>query len=115
MGIVFVYQTSQPDGNFWHTTSVNFGLPYISISIGLNVLLTLMIIVRLVLHTRATRAALGMTGIGGLCMGIITMLVESCALYAVNSFLVIVPWVFGNHTEGTFLSLLSQTQVRAYP
>ena len=113
MGIMFSYQTSQSGGSFWY--SVNFGIPYLSISIALNILLTLMIIVRLVLYTKNTRTALGFAGIGGLCIAMVTMLVESCALYAMSSLLVLVPWAIGSHIESTFLAVLTQTQVRAFP
>ena len=113
MGITFTYQTSQSRGSFWY--NVNFGIPYFSISMALNVLLTLLIIIRLVLYTRNTRTALGLTGVGGLCIAIVTMLVESCAIYAMSSLLVLIPLAVGSHIESTFLAVLTQTQVRAFP
>jgi len=65
-------------------------LPYILISLSLNILLTLMIIVRLILHSRNVRAATGSpVGISGLYKTIATMLIESSALFAVSSVLVI--------------------------
>ena len=73
-----------------------------------------MIVIRLILHTRAIRTAMGGSGIGGLSKAIVTMLVESCALYAVSSVLVIGPWsataTFGN----TFLDILPEIQVRVF-
>ena len=109
MGIMLTYQTAKlADRN-------DFGVPYFSISLSLNILLTFMIVVRLVLHTRNARSALGITGVDGLCKAIVTMFVESCALYAVNSLLFIVPWATGYYTEGIFLPILSETQVRASP
>ena len=116
MGVTFIYQTSQPDNSVWSTTAVNFGLPYFSISIALNILLTLMIVVRLVLHSRNIRAAMGApAGISGLYTAIVTMLIESSALYAVNSLLFIGPWGAGNHAADIFLPILAETQVRAFP
>ena len=91
----------------------DFGLPYISISISLNILLTLMIIIRLILHTKNIRTAMGGTGINGLCTAIVTILVESCALYTMSSLFVIAPWVAGYHDVIILLPILSQTQVRA--
>ena len=111
MGIILLYQASQPDKDLWNTVAVNFGLPYFSISIAFNILLTLMIIIRLVLHSRKVNMAMGLTGMGGLCRAVVTMLIESSALYAVNSLLFVVPWGTGSHVADIFLGPLSQTQV----
>ena len=108
MGIVFIYQTTVL------TNTVQWSaVPWFSISLSLNVLLTLMIVIRLILHTRNVRTAMGGTGIGGLCEAIVTMLVESCALYAVSSLLVIGPWGAQNPVTNAFFPILAQTQVRA--
>ena len=107
MGIVLAYQDTKV--LTWAP------LPYLSISLSLNVLLTLMIVVRLILHARTVRTAMGISGIGGMCKAIVTMLVESCALYAVSSLLVIGPWAAENHAADFFLLILAQTQVRDFP
>ena len=112
MGIALEYQSTK-------VGSTNFppwsGFPYYSISLSLNIPLTLMIVVRLILHARNIRTALEGTGIGGLCKAIITMLIESCVLYAVSSLLVIAPWGASSRIAYTFLPILDQTQVRAFP
>jgi len=114
MGVMFIYQTSQPNSSIWNSIAVNFGLPYFSISIALNVLLTLMIVVRLVLHSRNIRSAMGTpVGVNGLYKAIVTMLIESSALYAVNSLLFIGPWGAGSHAADIFLPILAETQVIA--
>jgi len=116
MGILFIYQTSQPNSSIWNNVAINFGLPYFSISISLNVLLTLMIVIRLVLHSRNIRSAMGApVGISGLYKAIVTMLIESSALYAVNSLLFIGPWGAGSHAADIFLPILAETQVRTFP
>ena len=109
MGIVLVHANSELAVNAWA------GLAYLSISFSLNVLLTLMIIIRIALHVRNTRAAVGINGIGGLSKAIVTMLVESCALYAVSTLLVL--GSLGADNGGSpitnfFLPILTQTQVR---
>ena len=112
MGIMLIYQTSQPNSSIWNSVAINFGLPYFSISISLNILLTLMIVARLVLHSREIRTALGApSGLTGLYKAIITMLVESSALYAVNSLLFVGPWGAGSHAADIFLPILAETQV----
>ena len=112
MGILLIYQTSQPNSSIWNSVAINIGLPYFSISISLNILLTLMIVTRLVLHSREIRTAMGApSGLTGLYKAIITMLVESSALYAVNSLLFVGPWGAGNHAADIFLPILAETQV----
>jgi len=95
--------------------ATHFTLPSLLISLSLNVLLTLMIIIRLVLHSRDIRAILGtpLGGTSGLYKTIITMLIESCAIFAVSSVLVIGLLVTGNHALSTFMPVLTGTQVRA--
>jgi len=114
MGITFIYQTSQPNSSVWNSVAIDFGLPYFSISIGLNTLLTLLIVVRLTMHSRNVRTAMGApSGATGLYRAIITMLIESSALYAVNSLLFIGPWGAGSHAADIFLPILAETQVIA--
>ena len=104
-----------------------FAVPYLSISVSLNVLLTLMIVVRLVLHGRNIRAATGSAvGISGLYKVVSTMLIESCALFAVNSLLVVGTLAAAGHysninmvLNGDYLvnilfPILAETQVRAF-
>ena len=91
-------------------------LPHLSVSVLLNVLLTLMIVIRLVLHDRDVRAAIGSpTGMSRLYKTIVTMLIESCALYAVISLLLIGLWAAGNAASGIFLPLISVIQVSFVP
>ena len=89
----------------------------VSTSLSLNILLTLMIVARLVLHSRDIRAILGapLSGTSGLYKTTITMLIESCALFAVNSLLVIGLLFTNNHAANTFLAILAIIQVRVYP
>ena len=90
-----------------------FGLPYFSISLSLNVLLTLMITVRLILHGRKIRAMTGsQVGISGLYNSIATILIESSALYAVSSLLVIGPLAADSPVVDLFTPILAETQVR---
>jgi hypothetical protein len=112
MGILLVYQTSQPSG-IWNSLAANVGIPYFSISVSLNILLTLMIVARLILHDRNLKSAMGGPDrVGGLYKTVVTMLIESCALYALTSLLFIGPWYAKNHTSDIFLPILAEVQVR---
>ena len=96
-------------GGVWST------LPYLAISLSLNIVLTLMIVVRLVLHGRNVRAATGSSGgIGGLYKTISTMLIESSALFALSSLLVIGSLAAKSPLLDLSIQILAQTQVRAF-
>ena len=114
--MIVVYQMSQPVSRTWAIVLLKYSIPWISISVALNVLLTLVIVLRLFLSGRNIRAATGSpAGVGGLYMAIATLLIESCALYAVNSLVLIGLWVTNNDAAGAFLVILSEVQVRDFP
>jgi len=128
MGIVAIYFQLHL---FPFTTSsglTKFGVPYLSISVALNVLLTLMIVVRLVLHSRNIRTATGaLAGTSGLYKTISTIFIESCALFTMSSLLVVgglaaaayssTPniWIIGDFVVDIFFPVLAEVQVRAFP
>lgn len=115
MGVAFIYQLSRPDSITRNSLSVaHFGTPFISISLALNLILTLMIVIRLVWHNRNVRKALGTSsGIGGMCKAVATILIESYALYAINFILYIRPSGAVSVFQLLFWPILAETQVIA--
>ena len=113
-GIMFLYyQTSQP--TYQSPVASSFRYPYFAISLGLNITLTLMIVIRLVLRSRNIRNAMGAPAITtGLCKAALTVLVESSALYALSFLLFIVPWAAGSTVSVIFLPILANVQVRVF-
>lgn len=114
MGIMTLYKTSRPDSSLFSGVTVSFGLPYFTISVALNVLLTLIIASWLLLHHRNLKEAIGFqAGITSVYRSIVTMLVESCALYAAVSICFIVPYAMSHHASAIFLSVLARVQIIA--
>ena len=99
-------------GTLWAPVAISLGIPYLAISVSLNILLTLMIVIRLILYSRNIRAATGFSGTGGLCRAIITILIESSALYAVSSLLVVGQSNYA--MVDIFLPVLAENQVRTF-
>ena len=98
---------------FSHTTQLY--VTFLSLSVSLNVLLTFMIVARLVLQGWNARAATGSpAGISGLYKSIATMLVESSALFAVSSLLVIILTAINHPVGELFRPILAEIQVRAF-
>jgi len=96
-----------------------FAVPFLSISASLNVLLTLMIVVQLVPHaSAATGPAVGTSKLNKAAC---TMLIRSCALFTVNSFVVVAALALaayadwsGSYLAGIFFPILAEIQVRAF-
>jgi hypothetical protein len=109
-GLVFVYKISKPSG-ILNPATIQTGIPYLSISVSLNVLLTLMISLRLMLHSRRVQRAIG-AGEGRMYKTVVTMIIESSALYAVSSLLFIGTWGAGSWVSSVFSPILEDTQVR---
>ena len=70
-----------------------------------------MIVARLALHNRKIRNAAGRAS--GLYSAIITMLVESSALYAITFLLYIIPWSMRSGAQFIFFPILAGAQVCA--
>ena len=114
MGITAVYKRSHPGED--ETTVTDVGTSYFSISLSLNILLTLMIVTRLTLHRRNFRNVQGASQrVGGLYTAIVTILIESYALYAIAFLLYIVPWALGHPIVYLFSQVLGNVQVRVVP
>ena len=109
--MVFVYVALRPGVS---TSSHLTPLPFCLISVVLNVFLTLMIVIRLVLHKRNTRNAIGTEyKSDGLYNTVVTMLIESCAISTVTYVLYIAVLIPGNSAQVMFYPLLIMAQVRA--
>ena len=115
------YHTATGIGLIWADTlpyddyvpSVRWGNSYYSIALSLNVVLTLMIITRLVLHNRNIRKAIGtLDRVSGLYSTITAMLVESGVLYAVSFLLLVGPWASRSIVELITFQILPEVQVR---
>lgn len=112
MGITFICQTLRPGTFSYQSVGLNLGLSFYAISVSLNVLLTLMIVTRLILHNKNIRNAMGTSHKpGGLYNAVVTMLIESCAIYAVTYLLYIGPWSTKNSAQLIFSPILTVAQV----
>jgi tellurite resistance protein TehA-like permease len=114
MSVLLTYHWAlQARGPQWTSVITNFGLPYFSICLSLNILLTAMIVARLILYSRDVRKAMGSSaGTSGLYKAVITMLIESSALYTAGFLLFFPPWAANSSAADLFSLLLADIQVR---
>jgi hypothetical protein len=117
MGIMFIYESIQPVYiTNQDSIGINVTVSYYSISISLNVLLTLMIFIRLILYSSNIQNFTWATvGVSGVYKATVTTLVESSALYAVAFLVYIGPWTADSSLALVFSPVLGGIQVRADP
>ena len=109
MGIMFLIQVSTT--NPYVTNGINFTLPYLSLSLTLNIVLTIAIVFRLLSFRYQIVSALG-PKFGAQYTSIAAMTIESAALYSTVSIAFLALFGIGNAVSQVFLQSLSQFQVR---
>lgn len=112
MGTLLLTQVSQPGLSIWSNSSVNFALTYFSVSLTLNILTTVLILVRLFQYRYEMTRSLGKAH-GKYYTSVAAMLVESASLYAACSLLFLVPYVLNHPLQNIFMQVLSQVQIIA--
>jgi len=112
MGILFLIQLSLPASSPFVTSGINWTLPYLTLSLSLNVIVTIMIVCRLIYYRWSMSKALG-TGHTSQYTSIAAMLVESAAIYTAFGLLFLVPFVLNNALANIFLQTLGEAQIIA--
>ena len=112
--MILFFQALGGDGFRTPGIMIPFNLANASISASLNILLTLMIVIRLVLHGRSIHVTTGSpAGLSGLYKTFATTFIESSALYAGISSVVIGLWATDNNASFAFVPALCIIQVCA--
>ena len=113
LGIANVYYSSSP--RLETTTGINVVTSYNSICLSLNVLLTLMIVIRLIVHMRnvrkATKTLDGSSGLHTAVAAVVTMLIESYALYAGILLAYTIPYAMNSNVDVVFPGVLCPLHV----
>lgn len=91
MAIVTTIQSGLPGGSFFSGITINFGTPWIALTLTFNVLVTAMISTRLLLMQKKVRAVLGPEHTK-LYTGVIAILIESALPFSLLSIAYIIPY-----------------------
>jgi hypothetical protein len=110
MGILFDIVSAQPTG-FFSAIAMKIALAYFSLTLTLNLLLTLMICLRIWGYQRLIRESLG-ADYGKQYTSITTMFIESAALYTAVSIAVLATFATGSTLSQIFLGIAPCCQVR---
>jgi hypothetical protein len=113
MGILYLIQLSTTSP--WGNSTLNWTIPFLSLSISFNIIVTLAIIGRLYYFRRAFVSAMGNSSSVGApeehYTSIAAMLIESSFLTSTFSILCIVPFARGSTVANLFLQPIGQIQV----
>ncbi|KAF7290715.1 hypothetical protein MIND_01312200 [Mycena indigotica] len=107
--LALIVASFQLADSFWAARSVQFGTAYWSLSIALNVLLTLLITGRILLIRRRIKRSLGPQH-AGKYFSAAAMIVESAALYAGVGLLFLGAYVKGSALQNLVFPVLGQVQ-----
>jgi len=107
LAILSLIQFQQPGGSFWTHATVQFFVPFWFLTISLNVLLTLLIVVRLLYVRRTILSVLGAEH-ARTYTSIITILVESSAIFSITGVIYIICFKTGSSVQTVVLGVLDQ-------
>lgn len=106
MGSLFLYQALRPGASLFNHLSVDFGVPYFSLTAGLNVLISSLIVVQWLMFRREVKRVLGHDyAVFSPYVAAGPLLIESSLIYAVNSIIFVIPYGLGSHVANIFLPL----------
>ncbi|KAF7431157.1 hypothetical protein PC9H_006877 [Pleurotus ostreatus] len=112
MAIIYTVDTASPTIGFFSKSTVNFGTVFLAISLSLNIVLTLMIVVRIWGYQRQGRSVFGKS-FGQHYTSISTVFVESAAMYTIVSILLLATYSIGHPINQIFLGVSPSVQMVA--
>ena len=108
---MWAYQSSRPGLSLYSQLSVKIGTAYYATSLGVNLLLTILIITRLLLYRKAVLKSLP-AGYTKHYVSVATIIVESVLLYSIFALAFIITYALNNPMNQIFLYMGSACQVR---
>lgn len=97
LAIIELVIAGEPGGNFFGTKTRNFGISYYTITIGLNIIVTVLICVRLLRLSNAITRVLGRDS-ARMYTNIATILIESAAPYSLVGIMWLIPYALQSGT-----------------
>ncbi|KAF8697250.1 hypothetical protein AX14_001415 [Amanita brunnescens Koide BX004] len=109
LGLMWTYQSSQPGLSLYSQLPLDIGTAYYATSLGVNVLLTALIILRLLLHRRAVLRILP-ADYTKHYLSVTTIVVESVMFYSIFALGFIITYAIDNPINQVFMYLGSACQ-----
>ncbi|KAJ6500148.1 hypothetical protein C8R47DRAFT_284047 [Mycena vitilis] len=111
-GVCWLKQVGTASSSPWNTSGINFTTPYFTMSLALNIFVTLLIVARLMLYRKQINQALPSgTEHGAQYVSLAAMVFESAAIYSLFSLLFLVPFIMKQPLSQLFIQALSPVQI----
>ncbi|TDL25354.1 hypothetical protein BD410DRAFT_636923 [Rickenella mellea] len=107
LSILTLFQSARPGANLWTHTTTIFAIPYWSLSLSVNLLVTLMIVFRLILWRNKVKEMLGPEHTGTYT-SVAAMLIESAAPYSTVGLIYIICYARKSNFQHLVLPVLAQ-------
>ncbi|KAH8104315.1 hypothetical protein DFH11DRAFT_1519658 [Phellopilus nigrolimitatus] len=109
LSILTLYQLALPGASLWSKTTVVFALPYWSLTIALNIVMTLGISVRLLFLWRLEINTFGIEqSESNLYTSVVSMVIESGAMYSITGLVFIICYARNSNVQNIVLPVLGQ-------
>ncbi|KIJ16443.1 hypothetical protein PAXINDRAFT_75571 [Paxillus involutus ATCC 200175] len=111
-GSLWLIIVSRPaqSGSGW--MSFSFLFPYISVSLAINIFVSILTVSRLMYHRARVSRALG-AGHGTIYASFAAMIVESASVYSISSLLYLIPYAVNSPLANSFMQILGEAQIIA--
>ncbi|KAI0080524.1 hypothetical protein K474DRAFT_1589725 [Panus rudis PR-1116 ss-1] len=109
MGTLWTLQSSQPGLSLYSDLPMAFGTSYYAISLGVNIILTILIIARLLWYRREVMQTLP-PEYAAQYLSLASIIVESAALYSTFAILFLITYAVNDPTNQVFLGIASACQ-----
>lgn len=110
MGTLWTLQSSQPGLSLYSALPMAYGTSYYAISLGINIILTILITLRLVMYRRSIMSRLP-AEYAAHYVSLAAIIVESAAIYSVFAILFLITYAVNNPTNQVLLAFASSAQV----
>ncbi|TDL29699.1 hypothetical protein BD410DRAFT_833964 [Rickenella mellea] len=107
MSILTIFQSAQPGASLWTHTTVSFAVPYWSLSLSLNLVVTLLITTRLLMMRSKVIEVLGPEH-SKTYTSVAAMMIESAAPYSVTGLIFIICYARNSFVQNLVLPVLGQ-------
>ncbi|KAG7088751.1 hypothetical protein E1B28_012719 [Marasmius oreades] len=108
-GVLFLKQVGTVSQSPWDATGINFTIPYYTMSLALNIIVTILIVLRLLIYRHRITKAMGPMH-GSQYTSLVAMVVESAAIYSTFALCFLVPFAVKSPLAQLFLQGLAQIQ-----
>ncbi|KAJ7884287.1 hypothetical protein B0H13DRAFT_2252960 [Mycena leptocephala] len=109
MGVLWIVEISQPGLSLYSKLPLAYGTAYYAISLGVNIIITIFIVTRLLLYRRRLLKSVPYAHAGHY-ISMMTIAIESAALYSLFAVLFLITYVVNNPTCQVWLVAASAAQ-----